>query len=163
MIPMLIPIKVRNQERVNRILDFLVKLFSFNDAKISVLHNDENFYKIICFDQLNKKCPFSLWINKVSGDKLFFNIGKEDKEATIFHFIDIDNDDTVSEVLSALHYFVESEVIESETYCRSNLKRVDYDLENGDKHLKYSYLHESYFFCFRREIKKKHYEKWLRL
>ena len=151
-------VSIKNNRLVDRILDSLVGIEGKAVVKII---EESDFYKLNFECHNSKRCPFSIWIERVSGDHLFLNIGLSNREATVYHFSDITSDVVVDDVVDFIHFFLKSVVVETSIYCNDKLKRVNYVISDGGKKFEFSFLNESYLFCIKKKKNNSTYSPWL--
>ena len=150
---------LRNKKNVSKLLSTFDIL---SNVEVIFSQEDPDFYKINYRHQNSEKCPFSIWIQKITGERIFFNIGEQDKEAVVSHYSDISSQDGLEGVVEHINLFLISEVLEEKLYCRDRLKRVAYKLINRNYgELKYSFLNESYFICVRKSIVQNLFMRWV--
>lgn len=154
-------IKVDNQKCVDEIFNSITKIEDLKSATVKVVDDDPDFYKVLYEDKKKEKCPFSLWIEKGSGEHIFLNIGEAEKEAIVYHYSDITSEIVLQDVIEFLLLFLRSTVVEIDIFCNEKLKRIDYTISGAGKVLKFSFLNESYFICFKKKMAEVKYSKWL--
>lgn len=145
----------------NKLLEYF--WIKFGDKKdIEILVEDKGaFYKLFIMDQKDIKCPFSLWVSFGNGDNIFFNIGKREQDAVVFHYSDIRFDDALEEIIDFINIFSSSSIQETKTFCKKRLKTVRYQIKGREGYPSFSSRIENSFFCFAKRKEIKTYQPWL--
>lgn len=143
-------------EFIKRVIN---KLAPVSESINIEIDSNGGFYKVLFTHELNERCPFSIWFSASKGDNFFFNIGSMSDGATVFHNESIE--ESFDALIDFFDHFLTNSVRQNEIFCRGKLKKIEYEILSSKTFGKFSYLRESYFFCFLRSVESKIFKRWL--
>jgi len=146
---------LQNHPNIRKLLDFLKQKIN---VKHSVVQSETvvDFYKLNFRCSLNKRCPFSLWIERSTDEIIFFNIGAVNQEAVVLHYWDISSRDSLEESFIIIDRLLSNSMLETQLYCNGRLKKVNYKGRKDE----YTCLVENTFLCLKKKTLVYQYEPW---